>query len=106
MKKQGIIKLVTTNARRNYLLSELNIQQRFFPDNLLATEMKRTQILVNKVVYLGLSILEISKIVMCQFWHDYLKPKYGEKANLCCVYTDTFIVYIKARHLRRHCKRC
>ena len=79
MKKQGIIKLVTTNARRNYLLSELNIQQRFFPDNLLATEMKRTQILVNKVVYLGLSILEISKIVMCQFWYNYLKPKYGEK---------------------------
>ena len=79
MKKQGIIKLVTTNARRNYLLSELNIQQRFFSDNLLAIEMKRTQILMTKVVYLGLSILEISKIVVCQFWYNYLKPKYGEK---------------------------
>ena len=38
--------------------------------------MKRTQILINKLVYLGLSILEISKIVMHEFWNDYVKPKY------------------------------
>ena len=37
----------------------------------------------NKPVYLGLSILELSKIVKCLFWYDYVKPKYGEKAKLC-----------------------
>ena len=45
--------------------------------------MKRTEILMKKPVYLGLSILEISKIVMYELWYDYLKPKYGEKAKLC-----------------------
>ena len=48
---------------------------------------------MNKPVYLSLLILELSKIVMCEFWYDYLKPKYGEKAKLC--YMDTDIVYIK-----------
>ena len=38
---------------------------------------------MNKPVYLGLSILELSKILMYEFWYDYVKPKYGEKAKLC-----------------------
>ena len=38
---------------------------------------------MNKPVYLGLSILELSKILMCEFWYDYVKPKFGEKAKLC-----------------------
>ena len=50
---------------------------------------------MNKPVYLGLSILELSKILMCEFWYDYVKPKYGEKAKLCYMDTDSFIVYIK-----------
>ena len=49
----------------------------------------------NELVYLGMSILELSKIVIYEFWYDYVKPKYGEKANLCCLDTDIFIVYIK-----------
>ena len=50
---------------------------------------------MNKSVYLGLSILELSKILMYEFWYDYVKPKYGEKAKLCYMDTDSFIVYIK-----------
>ena len=50
---------------------------------------------MNKPVYLGLSILELSKILMYEFWYDYVKPKYGEKVKLCYVDTDSFIVYIK-----------
>ena len=56
---------------------------------------KKTEILMNKPVYLGLLILELSKILMHEFWYDYLKPKYGKKAKLCCMDTDSFIVYIK-----------
>ena len=49
---------------------------------------------MNKPVHLGLSILVLSKILMYEFWYDYVKPKYGEKAKLCYMDTDSFIVYI------------
>ena len=54
---------------------------------------------MNKPVYLGLSILETSKILMYKFWYDYLKPKYGEKAKLCYMDKNSFIVYIKICYL-------
>ena len=57
--------------------------------------MKKTEILTSKPVHLGLSILELSRILMYEFWYDCVKPKYGEKAQLCYVDTDSFIVYIK-----------
>ena len=41
--------------------------------------MKKTEILNNKPVHLGLSVLELKKILMYEFWYDYIKPKYGEK---------------------------
>ena len=50
---------------------------------------------MNKHVYLGFSTLELSKILMYEFWYDYVKPKYGEKAKLCYMDTDRFIVDIK-----------
>ena len=48
-----------------------------------------------KPVYLGLSILELSKILMYEFWYDFVKPKYGEKAKLYYMDTESFILYIK-----------
>ena len=50
---------------------------------------------MNKTVYLGLWILELSKILMYVFWYHHVKPKYSEKAKLCYMDTDSFIVYIK-----------
>ena len=50
---------------------------------------------MNESVCLGLSILELSKILMYEFWYDYVKPKYGEKVKLCYMDTDSLIVYIK-----------
>ena len=41
--------------------------------------MKKANVKMNKSVYLGLSILEISKTLMYEFWYDYMKPKYGDK---------------------------
>ena len=57
--------------------------------------MKKTEILMNKPVHLGLSILELSIILMYEFWYDYVKPKYGEKLKLPYMDTDSLIVYIK-----------
>ena len=69
---------------------------KFFIDTLLAIEMEK-KIVMNKPVYLGLPILELSKILMHEFWYDYVKPKHGEKEKLCYMNTDSFIAYIKNR---------
>ena len=70
------IRLVTTEKRRNYSVSEPNYHTtNFLSENLLATEIKKSQILMNKPIYLGLSILDLSKIVMYEFWYDYLNTK-------------------------------
>ena len=58
--------------------------------------MRKTQILMNKSVNLGLSILDLSKTVMYEFWYDYVKPKYGKKAKRCYTDADRFIVHGKA----------
>ena len=57
--------------------------------------MKKTEILMKKPVYLGLSLLELCKILVYEFWCDCVKPKYSEKGELCYMETDSFIVYIK-----------
>ena len=50
---------------------------------------------MNKLVYLGLSILEISKTLVYEFWYDYIKPKFQDNAKLCCMDTDSFIIHDK-----------
>ena len=57
--------------------------------------MKKTQIPMHKPAHLGLPKLELSRTFMYEFWYDYVKPKYREKAKLCYMDKDTFIVYIK-----------
>ena len=57
---------------------------------------------MNKPVYLELSILELSKIIMYEFWYDYVKPKYGEKAELYYMDTDSFIIHIKAYYIYKN----
>ena len=58
-------------------------------------EIKKIKVKTNKQIYLGLSILEISKKLMHEFWYDYIKPKYQNNAKLCYMDTDSFIIYIK-----------
>ena len=89
MRKHRDIKLVITERRINYLVSEPKYHTAdIFTETLLATEMRKTQILMNKPVYLGLSILDLSKTVMHEFWYDFVKPKYGENAKLCYMNKD------------------
>ena len=96
VKKHKDIKLVATNKRRNQLLSEPNYHTtKWFSENLLAIEMKKVKVKMNKPVYLGLSILEISKTLMYEFWYDYTKPKYQDNARLYYVDTGSFIINIK-----------
>ena len=77
------MKLVRSERRRNYLVSEPNYHAaKFFTEHLLATDMRKTHILLNISFYLGLSILDLSKIVMYKFWYEQIKPKYGENSNI------------------------
>ena len=96
VRKHRDIKLVTTDKRRNQLVPEPNYHTtKWFSEKLLATEMKKIKVKMNKPVYLGLSILEISKILMYEFWYDYMKSKYGDNVKLCYMDTDCFIMHIK-----------
>ena len=57
--------------------------------------MKKTTVKMNKPLYPGVPLLDISKTLMYNFWYDYFKPKYGGRAKLCYTDTDSFITYIK-----------
>ena len=96
----GDIILVTTEEKRNKLVSEPNYHTtKHFSENLLAIEMKKTKVKMNKPVYLGTSILDISKTLMYEFWFDYIKPKYGDRAKLCYMDTDSFIIHIISENI-------
>ena len=80
VRKHRDIKLVRTDEKRNKLVSEPNYHTtKRFSKNLLAIEMKKIKVKMNKPVYVG--ILDISKTLMYKFWYDYIKPKYGDRAN-------------------------
>ena len=88
MRKHRDIKLVTTGEKRIKLVSEPNYHAtKQFSEYLLAIEM-------NKPVFIGMSILDINKILMYEFWYDYLRPKYKDKAKLCYMDTDSFVINI------------
>ena len=56
--------------------------------------MKKRKVKMNKSVYLGMSILDISKTLLYEFRYDYIKPKYEDRAKLCYTDTDSFIIHI------------
>ena len=96
VRKHRDIKLVKTDKKRNKLVSEPNFHtMKLIDNNLAIIEMRKVKVKMNKPIYLGLSILDISKITMYEFWYDYVKIKYEDKARLCYMDTDSFVVNIK-----------
>ena len=96
-RKHRDIRLVTIEAKRNKFASEPNYHStKCISKILLVMETKKTEVKMNKPIYLGQAILDLSKTLMYEFSYDYLKPMYGDKIRLC--YTDTdicFIMHIK-----------
>ena len=98
VRKHRDIELVTADKRRNQLVIEPNYNTKnWFSENFLAIGMKKIKVKINKPVYLGLSILDISKTLTYEFWYDYIKLKYHDKTKLCYMDTESFIIYIKTK---------
>ena len=64
--------------------------------------MRKTQTLMNKPAYLGLSALDLSETVTYEFWYDHVKPKYNENARLCYMDTDSFIIHVKTHDIYKN----
>ena len=99
IRKHRDIKLVTMDKKRSKLVSEPKYHTiNLISEDLSIIEMKKTKVKMNKPIYLGLSILEISKILMYEFWYDYMKPKYNDDVKLCYMDTDSFVMHIKTNY--------
>ena len=98
VRKHRDIELVATDKRRNQLASEPNYHTtKYFLKNVMAIEMKnKTKVKMNKPIYLGMSILDIIEALMYEVWYDYIKPKYQDRAKLCYMDTDSFVIHIIA----------
>ena len=102
IRKHREIKLVTTDKKRSKLVSEPNYHTiNLISEDLSIIETKKTKVKMNKPIYLRLSILEISKILMYEFWYDYMKPKYKDNVRLCYMDTDSFIMNIKTKDFHK-----
>ena len=96
LRKHRDIKLVTTDEKRSKLISEPNYHTtKRFSENLLEIEMKKTKIKMNKSVYLGMSILDVSKTLMYKFWYHYIKPKYEQNYVIRMLIALLFILRLK-----------
>ena len=90
------IKLVDTGEQFKKLVAKPNYESRkIFNENLVSVHMKKTSLTMNKPVYLGMSILDLSKTLMFDFHYKYIKPKYGKQAKLLFTDTDSFLYEIQ-----------
>ena len=99
IRKHRDIKLVTTDKKRSKLVLETNYHTiNLISEDLSIIEMKKSKVKMNKPIYLALSILEISKILMYELWYDYMKRKCNDNVKLRYMDTDSFIINIKTNY--------
>ena len=93
IRKHRNIKLVMTEEKYLHMVMHPNFKSGvLFGENLMNCEMGKIKVVMNKPVYLGQAILDLSKIVMYEFHYDYMVPKYGlEKLKLCYMDTDSLV---------------
>ena len=90
------VKLVNTPEKLLKLVAKPYYKnQNIFSENLVSVHMKKVKLTMNKPVYLGMSILDLSKTIMYEFHYDYIKEKYGDKAKLLFTDTDSLMYEIE-----------
>ena len=91
------VKLVNTEEKLRKLVAKPNLKgpPKIFNENLVSVHMKKTSLTMNKPVYLGMCILDLSKTIMYDFHYNYIKSKYGDKAKLLFSDTDSFMYEIE-----------
>ena len=96
IRKRTDIRLATTvDEVERYIYRPNYTHRTTFSDNLVAIHLARTKLVFNKPVYLGMSILDISKTLMYEFHYEYIRPKYGDKAELLLTDTDSLMYVIE-----------
>ena len=90
------VKLVNSVEKLRKLIAKPNfVNRKIFSENLISVHMKKTNLTMNKPVYLGMCILDLSKTVMYEFHYNYIKEKYGDKAKLLFTDTDSLMYEIE-----------
>ena len=96
IRKHRNIKLVTTEEKYLRTVMRPNFKSGvLFCENLMGCEMAKIKVVMNKPVYLGQAILDLSKIVMYEFHYDYMIPKYGDRLKLCYMDVDSLVFHIR-----------
>ena len=89
VRNRRVVKLVVKEERRKKLVSQPNYDScKQFSDSLMAIEMRKTEVFMDKPIAVEQAILDISKTLMYEFWYDYLKPKHQDNIKLCYMDTD------------------
>ena len=101
------VKLVNTEERLKKLVAKPNLKSppKIFSENLVSVHMKKTNLIMNKPVYLGMCILDLSKTIIYDFHYQYIKPKYGEKAKLLFTDTDSLMYEIETEDFYKDISR-
>jgi hypothetical protein len=96
VEKRVDVRLVTDKTKLSKLIAMPNFNRCvIFDDNLVAVHMNKTKIKYDKPIYLGMCILDISKTLMYDSHYNYIKKKYGDRAKLLLIDTDSLCYDIK-----------
>ena len=103
VRKQRDIRLVNNENKRSKIASEPNYNgTKYISEDFLIMELKKRDVYMNKPLYFRQAILGHSKILMYEFWYDYLQPMYNDKIKLCYMDTDSFIIYVETDNVYKY----
>ena len=98
--------LTNSNPKLNALTAKPSFKEcRIFNENLVGVYCKRTKVLINKPIFAGQTVLDLSKLLMYQFWYGYLKRKYGNPCRLLCTDTDSLLFHVATNDINDDFKR-
>jgi hypothetical protein len=100
LRKRGNVKLVNNKAKLTELTARPSFESfRMFSEDLAAVNLKKTKLYLNRPIYVGFTILDLSKVLMYQFHHEYMKQKYGANAKLLFTDTDSLCYEVKTPNI-------